>query len=102
MNSRKIEGERNRRFNPVRRNQKCWSVLKSITFVHHLENRNFERFFGSDESGEWGVKSEEELFTSVSKFAPNWESLAAGSCRPLVRIAKPIFLAGRENQNEMK
>jgi hypothetical protein len=28
--------------------------------------------------------------------------LAAGSCRPLVRIAKPIFLAGRENQNEMK
>jgi hypothetical protein len=64
INSRKMEGDRerdrkrdretekqrNRRLNPVRKNQKCWIILKLTAFVHHLENRNFERFFESEES----------------------------------------------------
>jgi hypothetical protein len=29
--------ERNRRLNPVRRNQKCCIVLKQTAFVHHLD-----------------------------------------------------------------
>jgi hypothetical protein len=44
--------ERNRRLNPVRRNQKCCIVLKSTSFVHHLEGvgRNFEHLFEIEES----------------------------------------------------
>jgi hypothetical protein len=43
-------GERNRRLNPIRRNQKCWIVLKESAFGHRLESRKFEGLFGMEES----------------------------------------------------
>jgi hypothetical protein len=38
------------KLNPIRRNQKHWIVLKSTAFGHRLESRNFECFFGMEES----------------------------------------------------